>query len=316
MKVLVLGAGALGSVIGGFLARHNKVVLVGREWHLNSIEKDGLKISGIWGDHKIKDLILCKNKESFKDLLDTSFDLVLITVKSYDTERILTEYLPMIKGDSVFASAQNGLGNLEILERFVPSNRVIGIRVIFGAEVIEPGHVKVTVCADEVKVGSLTNDFDSQKLQDIVLAFNQAGIPAGITFEIVKHIWAKVIYNCCLNGLAALLEVSYGRLGENSYTRQIMTRICEEIFEVTNAKQIHLWWKNASEYLEHFFTQLIPLTASHHASMLQDIKKGRKTEIDALNGAIYRLACEEGLQAPYNHLIWAQVKAKEEFQRR
>ena len=121
--------------------------------------------------------------------------------------------------------------------------------------------------------------------------------------DILPFIWAKVLYNCALNPLAALLRVPYGELGKNQETRAIMKEIVTEIYQIAAWRSIALPQKSAEEYFDHLIDQLIPATASHHASMLQDLQKGRRTEIDALNGAISQMAAAQGLAAPNNCLI-------------
>ncbi|MBU1782235.1 NAD-binding protein, partial [bacterium] len=177
MKILILGTGAIGSVFGGFLAKSShQVTLVGKLPHLEVIKQQGLKISGIWGEYLItQNLILGLNLEEILRNSQKSFDLVLICVKSYDTEKIVKEYLPVIKESSYIISLQNGLGNLETISNLVEKEKIIAARVIFGA---------------------------------------------------------KVLYNCCLNSLAAILEVTYGELGAYQETRKIMLDICKEIFMV------------------------------------------------------------------------------------
>ncbi|MBU2599509.1 ketopantoate reductase family protein [bacterium] len=313
MKILILGTGAIGSVFGGFLAKSgHQVTLVGKLPHLEVIKQQGLKISGIWGEYLItQNLILGLNLEEILRNSQKSFDLVLICVKSYDTEKIVKEYLPVIKESSYIISLQNGLGNLEIISSLVEKEKIIAARVIFGAKVESPGHVKVTVYADQVMLGSIDNVISFEKLEEVAQIISTSGIPCQATKEINKYLWAKVLYNCSLNGLAAILEVTYGELGAYQETRKIMLDICKEIFMVAKIKKIEFFWERPEEYFDYLINKQIPPTAFHHASMRQDIKNQKKTEIEALNGAIVRLAKEEGLEVPVNNFITSLIKSKE-----
>lgn len=312
MKFLIMGAGAIGSVIGGFLARDgNEVTLVGREEHINTIKNQGLLIDGIWGTHKIA-------PEKFKALLtepaQKEYDFVLITVKSYDTERtaeqlkrVFTPYLR--KNNILFISMQNGIGNIEIFERFLGRKNIAGARVIFGAKVVEPGVVRVTVIAEPTAIGpSNKNSTHEEKLKKLAGIMENAGVPSKYVDDILPYLWAKVFYNSALNPLSALLNKTYGELAENPFTRTIMDRLIDEAFAVAKAKGIKLFWKNSSGYKRHFYNKLIPPTANHYASMLDDLKR-KRTEIDSINGAIVHYGKKLKIPVPINETLTNIIKS-------
>ncbi|MDI6786683.1 MAG: 2-dehydropantoate 2-reductase [bacterium] len=312
MKILVLGAGAIGSVFGGFLAKSGcKVTLVGRPLHMRAVRKQGLKITGIWGEHIVKDLALCTNMEELVKSKEGSFDLVLVCVKSYDTKKIVEEYLPVIKNSPYVISFQNGLGNSEIIINSAGEEKTITGRVIFGVNVVEPGEVKVTVYADKVILGSLNNIIKIEEIEEIADLISNSGIPCQASKEINKYLWAKVLYNSCLNSLASLLEVTYGELGEKEETKKLMLDICKEIFLVAKAKGVELFWEKPEEYFDYLINKQIPLTKAHYASMLQDIRNKKKTEIDSLNGAVVKFAKKRGLIVPVNEILTRLIKSKE-----
>ena len=118
-----------------------------------------------------------------------------------------------------------------------------------------------------------------------------------------------------MNPLGAILEVPYGKLAENEYTAGLMDEIIEEIFAVLKASGEKTLWPDAASYRQAFYSQMVPSTAQHHASMLQEIQWGRRTEIDALNGAVVELGRKLGVDTPVNRLIVSLVKAKEELSR-
>jgi 2-dehydropantoate 2-reductase len=165
-------------------------------------------------------------------------------------------------------------------------------------------------------LGSPSHKVDFARLEAIASAFTQAGIPAEATLEIEQFIWGKVFYNCCLNPLSALLEVTYGVLSEHPETRQIMTSVIEEIFAVASTKGVALAWHSPLEYQGILFGRLVPDTYAHHASMLQDVMRGKKTEIDALNGAIARLGEETRIPTPMNLMLTQLIKVKERIGKR
>jgi 2-dehydropantoate 2-reductase len=135
----------------------------------------------------------------------------------------------------------------------------------------------------------------------------------GIQTEAVENIeaalWGKVLYNVGLNPLSALLDVPYGELGREENARRLLIQLIEEAFAVA-IKEVRLPWSSVDEYLEHFFAKLLPSTESHLSSMLQDLDRGRETEIDAITGQVIRRADLLGLPVPVNRVVYGLVKAK------
>jgi len=296
MKIVVLGAGAIGSVFGGFLAKSgHEVILFGREHCIHPINNHGLFIEGIWGSHHITNIKGYSSLNKIARSEGRTFDLTLLTVKSYDTKEMIKNYFHTFGNASPTVSLQNGLGNLETIAEILGRDKVIGGRVIFGAELVEPARVKVTVYADKVVLAEL---------------FDKSGIPTISTKEIEKFIWGKVLYNGALNALSCLLEVNYGKLLENTQTRTIMEGTIRELFDVIQKKGIVVEWKDAEEYTSELFEHLIPATYDHFSSMLQDKRNGKKTEIDALNGKVVAMAEEMEIDLPVNRVITSLVKAK------
>ena len=309
---LIYGAGAIGSVLGAFLHKINRsVTFAGRGAHFSAIKEQGLRITGIWGEHLVP-------KEEIITLFDPlnsekRFSTILLSVKSKDTEKAAREAAPLLAEDGIMVSIQNGLGNWETIARFVGENRTVGARVIFGAEIPVPGLAKVTVNADDVLLGEPFCPVNRALLQTLNEDLQLSGIPARVVSkeDIRSALWGKVLYNCSLNPLGAILEVPYGRLGENEETRKIIRGIIEEIFQVSQALNVPLPYRSADDYYRFLLETQLPPTRDHRASMLQDILAKRKTEIDALNGAISRLARENGIPAPYNDLLTLLIKFKE-----
>lgn len=307
MKVLVFGAGGVGSVVGGFLARTgHDVSLLGRAWHLDVIEKQGLVITGIWGDYRIKAFELFRNVADVRKK-NPSFDLIILTVKSYDTEKASKELLPLMSEKTMLLSLQNGLGNIEtILQAGVQPEDYLAGRVIFGAD-LSPGVVKVTVNADSVRIGELPGVTAKVSAFQIARAFAGAKIPAEAVPDILTYIWAKVIYNCALNAICSLHQMPYGKILENSETQVQMEHVVRECYAVGLAKRVALDPSNAEAFMDLLTRELIPSTAPHFPSMFQDLKRGKRTDIDALNGAISRYAKELGIPAPENEKLTRQI---------
>ena len=311
MRILVVGAGAVGSVLGGFLARAgHDVTLLGRAWHLDAVRDHGLRISGLWGEHRVTKLSLAVRPEEVA--AKPPFDWIFVCVKSHQTAGAAAQLPAWLGPKTLVCAFQNGLGNYETLLQAVPGEHLALGRVIFGVE-LEPGRVRVTVFADEVLIGSPDARFPSERSAALAAELQESGVPARATATILLALWGKVLYNCALNGLSALLEVPYGKLLESPTVKRSMEAIVEEAYRVADARGLRLKPSDAAAYCELLFTRLIPDTAGHRSSMLQDLRRGRPTEIESLNGAIVRLGRETGVAAPVNALVTRLVHAKERF---
>ena len=302
MKVLVVGVGAIGSAYLAFLSRtgHDAFGLTKRGRKIES-----MRVEGIWGEFEVP----VKTVEGPKELPFTP-ELIIVSVKSYDTEEALRSVKGIVGEDTLLMIAQNGYGNYEKAVGLYGEGKVILARVIFGSELISPGHIRITVSADDVVIGDPSGKLSEEKLKKLARSFTDAGIPTRYEREVYKYLWDKIIYNCALNPLGALLEVNYGTLAKNPHTRNLMDRIIDEVFEVTRCAGIETFWEKAENYRKVFYEELIPPTSAHYPSMLRDIKRG-KTEIDSLNGAIAELGRRCGADTPVNNVITELVKAKE-----
>jgi 2-dehydropantoate 2-reductase len=307
MNVLIMGAGALGSVVGGFLAKAgHAVTLVGRPAHMDAIRRDGLHIAGIWGRHHVEALECLTEPPAAG-----AFTLVLVTVKSFDTAAAAQSIAHLVDENTLVCSYQNGLGNAEAIARVVGWPRTIGARAIYGARVTEPGHVEVTVIANPTAVGVYHDDTPITEVAKLVAAMNTAGVPTVLTEDIRAELWGKVAYNCALNPLSALMDCPYGALAQFAHTRKIMEDVIRELYAVAAAKGVVLFPATAAQYIDVFYTRLVPPTAGHYASMREDFRQKRRTEIDALNGAIARMGEQLEIACPANTMLTRLVHGYE-----
>jgi len=312
MKILIYGAGSVGCVFGGFLAKAGEdVVLLGRPTHMEIIKARGLDITGIWGNHHAEGLSCFTNSRDLKEKHAGSFDLVLLTVKAYDTVAATADLRNIAGENTYILSLQNGIGNLEMIAKAVGAEQTLGGRIIFGAEFVSPGSVKVGVSAEDSVVGRLSAGTPREKVEEIANLFTLSGIKTAVSENIQKSIWGKVIYSCALSPLSAVLGVTCGQLVETEYTRDIIRRVVAEIYAVAQKKNIELEPKTKEEYTKVLFNRLVPLTSAYKPPMLRDLERLKKTEIDHLNGMIVQMAREAGLFAPANQLLTELVKFKE-----
>ena len=310
LRVLVAGAGAVGSVVGGLLARAgHDVTLYGRRLHLEAIAAHGLAIEGLWGSHCVRELTVATESEG----LVGPFDAVLLTVKSYDTKEMLTVVGPLTAADGCVIALQNGLGNVEQVAAAVGPNRALGGRVIFGAVVPEAGRALVTVFADPIALGAAVagNGTAEALARDWATRFAAAAVPTEYTSDLQAHLWTKVFYNAALNPLGALLGKPYGALAADVDGRALMDGVIEECFAVAHARGVVPLASTAAAYRDLFYGRLVPTTAHHRSSMLQDLERGRRTEIDAINGCIWRYGREAGIPTPVNATMTQLIRFRE-----
>jgi 2-dehydropantoate 2-reductase len=299
LKVLVVGAGAVGLGLASFLLQSGcRVSLFARDD--TELVKNGLYRVGIFGEF---------HSDSFDMFYgptkDTKFDFVLVCVKSFDTVNIgrkLQEWLP---NSSNIVLCQNGWGNAEILSIYFQN--VFNARVITGFIRPQKNKVDVTVHAEPVHLGSLLGG-NLDCLKPLAKALNEGGLPSVVTPYIAKDLWAKMLYNCPLNALGALLDVPYGLLGEKENTREIMEAIVNEVFAVMRAMDYETHWENAHIYLKEFYGKLLPSTYEHESSMLQDLRAGKVTEIEAINGVVVREGEKRNIVVPYNIMVCNLVR--------
>ncbi len=314
MKILIFGAGAVGQGVGGLLAAAgHKVTFLLRPRYSKVLASQGLLVDGIFGDHRIPSdqMTLISNAE---EPADTGFDLVLVSVKAYDTAASIPRLQHILEGspEAAVVSMQNGYGNAETLSEAFGKTQVLAARVITGFTIPEPGRVTVTVHASEVAIGSFWQKAH-ENAAILAEALTAAGLPSRAVDNIEAVLWGKILYNCALNPLGALLDLHYGALAENASTRSIMESPLSEAFDVIHAYAFPCLWQDRDAFLEAFYGQQVPPTSRHRSSMLQDLQAGKPTEIDALNGALLRLGRAKGLSLPANQMMTNLVRAREAF---
>jgi 2-dehydropantoate 2-reductase len=299
MKLLILGAGAVGLSLAARLSPFCEVHALCRKRHADAIRERGFRLSGIWGNG---DFHFSASPELPADL---AFDYCLLTAKSLQSRALCEQYAKVL-GKTPLVSLQNGIGNEEILAEF--SDRVIGGTIITGFEWRGPAQVHVTVEAGPIRLGRFPSGLD-HGAEQLVELFRRAGLNVQASESIRTDLWAKTLYNCALNPLGAILDVPYGRLAD-AHSWSIIQRVIDEAFSVCRAEAIPQHWASAAEYLHYLKTVQLPATADHHASMLQDIRQGRQTEIDFLNGAIVRLGQQHGIATPTNETLVELIRFK------
>jgi len=193
----------------------------------------------------------------------------------------------------------------------VPAVQLLAARVITGFRRLADHHVEVTVHAAPIHVGSFLPQ-RSAEAGPLCDAITAGGIPAQVTPHIGRDLWAKLLYNAMLNPLGAILGVTYGELAASEHTRALMVAVLSEGFAVMHASGHATHWEDAAAFSAAFYAEMLPPTRLHESSMLQSLRSGRRTEIDALNGAIARLGRQHGVPTPTNDAVVRLVHYLEE----
>jgi len=310
MKVLIYGGGSVGLGLASFLLKsETELNILAREETVSALKKDGLVRTGIFGDFTAAPSEFgCFS--SLSDIPEEPYDYIIVCTKSPDSRRAAED----ISGHSIFLGentkiiiSQNGWGSAEIFSEFFAKDKIFNARVITGYTRPRPNEVTITVHADAIHIGSLFG-VEPSGLSDICGAISNGGMPCEITEHVEKDLWAKMLYNCALNPLGAVLDVPYGKLAESDFTRQIMDNIVDEVFKVLDATGHQTHWSKPEDFLKVFYGRLVPDTAEHKSSTLQDILAKKKTEIEALNGAVLALAEKHSIDVPYNRSVYNMIK--------
>jgi 2-dehydropantoate 2-reductase len=311
-SAVIIGVGAVGLGLGSCLAVAGvRVRFVTRPATCDALSRHGLVRTGIFGTVETPpgEFDVCD------DLGDIDFmnaGVVLVCTKSFDSATVaaaLAEHRNFVRSAVPVVLCQNGWGNFERFAKFLIPQRIYNARVITGFRRRAPHEVEITVHASPITLGSLVGAAND-KIDWLADALTAGGIPAVLTDTIERDLWAKLLYNCCLNPLGAVLESCYGKLADDEAARKIMDTIAAEAFAVMRAGGWSTHWSDVAGFLEAFYGQMVPVTYSHESSMLQDVRAGRRTEIEAINGAVVRLGKEYGLPTPVNGTLLNLIEFK------
>jgi len=308
MRILVIGAGALGSLIGGLLSVDHDVTIIGRPEQAWVLKEKGLKIEGITEGE-------FRPKAHSGVPKDQQFDLIILCVKSYNTELSLDPLTPLLMEGTPILSLQNGLDNEEKILNFIQSkgssSAVIGGITCHGVTYKGPGLVKHAGIGDTM-IGHFGGSREEaqeimEKVKAIADLFTTAGLEMETTNCIDREIWAKTIINSAINPLTAIVGGPNGVIIENEELNQMARDLIREGVETANANGIDI---TEEELIRRTF-DVAERTSHNHSSMYQDIKLKRRTEVDSINGALVEKAREKGMDAPFNMAMVRLIKGLE-----
>ncbi|MFW9962649.1 MAG: ketopantoate reductase family protein [Candidatus Sifarchaeia archaeon] len=301
MKIVVVGSGAIGSLYGAFLSRleETEVILIGRNPHVSAIQSKGLLIKGVLGEHFFKLKAMKHASEVDKA------DLVIITTKTYDTLIAAKSAKHLIDGGASILLIQNGLGTEELVAKALDTTKVLRATTCMGALRTSPGVVTATGYG-LTEIGSRYPE-NYELVENLTAMLKQVGFDVRSSDNIEGVVWTKTLVNCGINPVGALTGLSNGEVYKNKALRSLIVRLVEEAVKVVKALGIELTTEDPVRYA----LGTAKATGNNINSMLQDLRAGKRTEIDAITGEIIRLAKQYGIETPSNEAVYALIKALE-----
>jgi 2-dehydropantoate 2-reductase len=312
IKILVVGGGGIGGITAAYLknASYDITIYDTDEKHVEMINKKGLFIDGVRGEKKLKLNAITK--------LEDKYDIVFLSVKSLYTQDALESVIPHLKPSSLVVSLQSGI-NEEIISEKIGEKRTIGCIIGWGATNLGPGHLRQT-SEGQFTIGRLDGTVDS-KLQEIKDILDNVAETV-ITENIFGHLWSKLLINCCIATIGVCFAADVKKLVSNRKIIPIMIALTEELIKVPEHSGVKL--EKFEDVLDMGLFRIndfndykravaiMKMTGEHHkgikSSMWQDIEKGRRTEIDYINGYVEIKAEELGLPTPINAALIQLVK--------
>lgn len=298
-RVAVVGAGAVGGYFGGMLARAGvPVVMIGRPSFVEAVRRDGLKIDSIAFQEIVHPEV------SMELSAAAGADLVLFCVKTTDTTRVAKQLATILPADSLVVSMQNGVNNAEEI-RAASGIAAMPAVVYVAAAVPAAGTVKHLGRGDIVVAA---NDLRSSKIAKI---FASAKIPCRLSENMEGELWTKLIWNCALNAISALGHVTYGEIIASADAKKLVERAVYETLVVARAKGIRPAGLDDPEAAIAGSFRIAEQMSGTRSSTAQDLMRGKRTEIDSLNGYVARVGAEVGVATPVNHALYTLVKLYE-----
>lgn len=298
-RVAVLGAGAVGGYFGGMLARAGvPVVLIGRPAFAEAVNKSGLFLDTVRFQEQVK-------VEAATEIAAAAgADIVLFCVKTTDTAGAAKELAKHIGAETIVASLQNGVNNAE--EILAASGIAALPAVVYVAAAMPaPGHIK------HLGRGDLVVGPKDARTDRFAALCESAKVPCRISENINGELWTKLVWNCALNAVSGLGRVTYGEIIANEDAKRIVQLVVYEVLAVAKAKNIQLpGFEDPKAAIAGAF-KIADQMSGTRSSTAQDMARGKKTEIDSLNGYVAKVAAELGVATPVNHTLFTLVKLQE-----
>ncbi|MHC1725350.1 MAG: ketopantoate reductase family protein [Syntrophobacteraceae bacterium] len=302
MHILILGAGAIGSLLGARLSNSDASISLFStdRAHMEAIGQRGLEIEELDGTVRNVSLTTCFERDG----LPCNPDLVLVVVKTYSTEAAVTSVRSLCSPSTVFLTLQNGIGNWELIADVAGKEAVLAGSTAQGATLLGPGRIRHGGNGPTY-IGEPTGP-SSARVERIVELFRSAGLVAESSDNVARLIWEKLIVNVGINAITGLTGIRNGFIAEMQEASNLCTSAVEEAIIIARAKGFPIGFDMVKRVLG-----VSRATARNRSSMGQDVDRKKRTEIDAINGAIVRFGKEAKIPTPVNQTLTSLVKVLE-----
>jgi len=298
MKILIMGTGGVGGYYGGLLAQQgNEVTFIARGAHLYAIRREGLKVKSIHGDFTISPANATDDPANVGPV-----DLILFTVKTYNTNEAAEAIRPAVGPQTVVMSLQNGIDAAERIGRAVGLEHVVGGATWLSSAVQEPGFIKQISQFRRIVFGELGGG-SSERIQSIYEALKNSDITVEVSENIQKILWTKFVFIAAVSSIGSLTRLPMGDYRSVPETRTLLTYIMEEVTALAGAQGIPLDPDVVQKSLD-----FIDNSAPHiKPSMQLDVESGHRTELESMIGVIGRKGRELGIPTPASDFVYASL---------
>ena len=298
-KIAVVGAGAVGGYFGGLLARAGApVTMIGRPAFVEAVAKNGLFLDTVQFQESVR-VAASADLEAVRGA-----EIVLFCVKTTDNAATARAIAPLLAPGALVLSMQNGVDNVEQIGAAAAIDALPAV-VYVAASVPEPGRVK------HVGRGDLVVGPRNEKTERIAALFSRANVPCRISENIQGELWTKLVWNCALNAVSALGRAKYGNIAASADAWKVVETAVHEVLAVARAADIHPPGLEDPKAALAGALKIATQMAEALSSTAQDMNRGKRTEIDSLNGYVALRGAELGVPTPVNHALYALVKLAE-----
>ena len=298
-RIAVVGAGAVGGYFGGLLARAGApVTMIGRPTFVDAVKKNGLFLDTLQFREKVR------VEASIEMEAVRGAAVILFCVKTTDNAATARAIAPLLSKEALVLSMQNGVDNVQQIRAAAAIDALPSV-VYVAASVPEPGRVK------HVGRGDLVVGPKNEKTERIAALFTRANVPCRISENIEGELWTKLIWNCALNAVSALGHAKYGQIAGSADAWKVVETAVYEVLAVARAADIHPPGLEDPKAALAGALKIATQMAEALSSTAQDMNRGKRTEIDSLNGYVSRRGTELGVPTPVNHALYALVKLVE-----
>jgi 2-dehydropantoate 2-reductase len=325
LRIGIIGAGSIGSLFGGALADIQsqdysiKMTFFARKAHVEEINMNGLQFASNQKVRIIKNISAYETPELYMSSFDSvsfDFDFLFLCTKAYNIESAMVEYKKLVDGCKWLVVLQNGIGNEDIIKEYCSMEKILRIVTSNGALLKKPGHIIHTGIGftklglyfkDSLKIKDERLEEIQENLEILRNVLDLANLETTLVEDIVKESWEKVFVNVGINPFGALTRLTNGQLLKNKGIKILMAAAVKEAVKVAEMKKVNL---SEKDFIEIMY-DVARKTSENKNSMLQDILKGKRTEIDFINGRIVNYAEELGINVPINETLSFLIKGLE-----